>query len=71
MEEILMTNEKATCEYFCLQCGQLRLSFDKNKDPEKCWNCGSMKLVVGEINGLDKESLKNEWRRKQQRQPLR
>jgi len=64
MKEIIITNEKPTCEYFCNGCGQLRLSFDKDRDPLKCGNCGSMKLVIGEIEGLDKDYLKRKWERK-------
>ena len=46
-------------EYFCKSCGQLRLCLDQ--DRTDCGNCGSTKLIIGEINSLDKDKLKGEF----------
>ena len=42
-------------EYFCCTCLQLRLSL--NKDKSKCFNCGSTKIVTGNVGELDKQAL--------------
>ena len=45
-------------EYFCRMCNQLRLCLD----PELvgCGNCGSLNVIIGEPNSLDKDKLKKE-----------
>jgi DNA-directed RNA polymerase subunit RPC12/RpoP len=53
----------AKWEYFCFNCGQLRLYltvFEVYDKPTKCRNCGSYNIKVGEINTLNKEELKKE-----------
>ncbi len=46
-------------EYFCNDCGQIRLSLIVDKS--KCDNCGSKNIIVGKINELDVEALKNNY----------
>lgn len=54
----LLTKWTPDCEYFCRDCGQLRLSYlDKT---EVCGNCGSSNIVKGEPGKLNKEVLKKE-----------
>lgn len=36
-------------EYYCYDCGELRLFAFPNKDPIHCGNCKSTKIEVGEI----------------------
>ena len=50
---------KVEFEYFCFECGQLRLSF---VDIDTCGNCGSNQIRKAIIGTLDKEKLKNEFR---------
>lgn len=47
-----------TQEYFCNNCGQFKGSFIKNI---KCFNCSSLDIIIGEVNSLDKEALKNKF----------
>ena len=54
---IINNKHKNNCEYFCLNCGQLRLSIN-DRDPDQCKNCGSIKLIIGEVGCLDKDGLK-------------
>ena len=49
-------------EYFCNSCGQLRLAL---KEISKCGNCGSHNIIKGEVNSLDKDSLKNNFRKRE------
>lgn len=53
-------------EYFCLDCGQLRLCCS---DPKRntCGNCGSGNLIKGKIDSLNKEKLKSEFARQKRR----
>ena len=46
-------------EYFCFECGQLRLSF---VDENTCGNCGSKQIRKAKIGTLNKEKLKDEFR---------
>ena len=46
-------------EYFCFQCGQLRLSLISDKT--KCMRCGSMDIVKGKCGELDKQKLKDDF----------
>lgn len=45
-----------TMEYFCRDCGQLRLSVEMN--PTVCQNCKGAHLIIGEVGSLNKEALK-------------
>jgi hypothetical protein len=58
--ELIIVNKGTTSEYFCNDCGQLRLSFKPKADI--CGNCGGNNLITGEVNSLNKEQLKEEWR---------
>ena len=49
---------KIEYEYFCFNCGELRLSFVDDND---CGNCGSKQIRKAAIGTLDKEKLKNEF----------
>ncbi len=51
-----MSYPKDTKEYFCYDCGQLRLSVAKT--PNCCGYCSSTNIVVGEPYELDKATLK-------------
>lgn len=46
-------------EYFCNDCGQLRLSIDTFDG--YCKHCGSANTTSGPVGSLDKETLKKEW----------
>jgi len=52
---------KSPFEYFCKDCHQLRLCLID--DSEVCGNCGSMKLIVAEVEALDKDELFKEYGR--------
>lgn len=43
-------------EYFCNNCGQLRLSLIADKT--KCHNCNSSDIVKGDMGSLNKDKLK-------------
>ena len=43
-------------EYFCQDCGQLRLCLDPKLNT--CGNCGVLKIIKGNYSSLDKDSLK-------------
>lgn len=47
-------------EYLCLHCGQLRLSLTGEKSTIKCKNCGSTNIIIGEVNSLNKDILKEQ-----------
>ena len=47
---------KVPYEYFCKDCGQIRLCFDP--DQVGCKFCGSIRIITGEVNELDKDKLK-------------
>lgn len=49
----------ASCEYFCTDCLQLRLSF--RDETVSCYNCGSKQIIVGTVGSLDKIALLNEY----------
>lgn len=46
-------------EYFCYDCGQLRL--DLRKKTLYCGYCGSPDIKVGKPGALDKDALKKEF----------
>lgn len=46
-------------EYFCFNCGQLRLSLIKEKT--LCKGCGSTNIIIGKCGELDKQKLKKEF----------
>ena len=48
-------------EYFCKDCGQLRLNAANS---QTCGNCGSQNLIHGSIGTLDKKSLKLAFKEK-------
>ena len=54
-------------EYFCFDCGQLRLS--RIKDKTKCYGCGSSNIKTGKVNELDKQKLKKEFYEPRQHNP--
>ena len=43
-------------EYFCNNCGQLRLSL--TSITIRCGNCNSTDILIGMVGGLNKEELK-------------
>lgn len=47
-----------TCEYFCKDCGQLRLSF--LNETTQCGNCKSNDIIKGDIGELNKVVLTKE-----------
>lgn len=59
-EEYMMVGRGAR-EYFCNDCGQLRLAMSR---PTTCGACESADLVIGEVNALDGNALKKAWREK-------
>ncbi|HDZ15190.1 hypothetical protein LCGC14_2036110 [marine sediment metagenome] len=52
----LAKTEIPAYEYFCYNCGQLRLSIGVTS--ESCSNCGSLHILKGEPGKLDKKFLK-------------
>ena len=48
-------------EYFCKECGQLRLCLDPNL--EGCGNCGSMRIIYAAPGCLPKDQLKENFKR--------
>ena len=52
--DVVYVNAKKTepFEYWCQDCKQLRLSFVESI---KCGNCGSTRIVKGDIGKLEKE----------------
>ena len=54
---VIQGSTKAT-EYFCNDCGQLRLNLVERTT---CGNCGKSNIVVGEVGALDKDNLKRQW----------
>ena len=61
--ELLVINVSKSKEYFCNGCGQLRLSVGCN--PEKCNNCNGTDLIIGDLNSLNKDALKKEFKETQ------
>ena len=55
MTRIDNINGAEPTEYFCMSCGQLRLSLTHDKS--KCGNCGSQDIVTGAVNSIDKEAM--------------
>jgi len=43
-------------EYFCYDCGQIRLSIEEFDSI--CKHCGSTNVIAGAVGSLDKEALK-------------
>jgi DNA-directed RNA polymerase subunit RPC12/RpoP len=56
MNELKPLVELKLTEYFCQQCGQLRLDL-RNKGEDFCGHCGSLKIIRGEMGTLDKEAI--------------
>lgn len=50
---------KVPYEYFCKDCGQLRLCLDSNSTG--CGNCRSTRLIIVELCGLDRIKLKRKF----------
>lgn len=46
-------------DYFCMNCGQLRISLLLDKS--KCGNCGSTDIVTGAFGTLDEIKLRREY----------
>lgn len=67
MKEYIASKGKPgkTTEYFCFDCGQLRLSLTNDKD--NCLNCGNDNIKHAEPGTLDKEALKRQFWSKFQR----
>jgi hypothetical protein len=59
-DEYIVVNSGAR-EYFCNDCGQLRLAMSR---PTECGSCKSTDLVIGEVNALDSSALKTAWQAK-------
>ncbi len=55
---IIMGKGEPKHEYFCYNCGQLRLSFCDTT--VKCGNCNSPLIKTGALNTLDKDKLLGE-----------
>lgn len=55
-------------EYFCYDCGQLRLLFINNKTG--CGNCGSDNIISGKPGELDKAKLKKEYHESRNRKKV-
>jgi len=51
---------KIPYEYFCYECGQLRLKLNHTKG---CNNCGSLNVIKGKVGELDKDKFKEQWRK--------
>ncbi len=51
----MIVHGSPSCEYFCKDCLQLRLSF--LDDTIECGNCGSENIVKGNLLELNKEDL--------------
>jgi DNA-directed RNA polymerase subunit RPC12/RpoP len=47
-------------EYFCYNCGHLRLSVDSKK-PILCKNCSSDNILIGRPDTLDADALRDEF----------
>lgn len=59
---LIVIGEHPKFEYFCWNCGQLRLSF---KELWTCGNCGSLDIKKGAIGSLNKVKLIAQRRDKQ------
>lgn len=53
-ETLIVIGEHPKFEYYCWNCGQLRLSF---KELWTCGNCGSIEILKGGIGTLNKFKL--------------
>ena len=67
MEELIIIDPRS-CEYFCHDCGQLCLwAFGKEagrpEKPDKCQNCESENIEIGELESTHLTKLRKEWRR--------
>ena len=54
-------------EYFCFDCGHLRLTFVANNSI--CMNCGSTNIVAGKVGELDKDALKKKYNDHEEDEP--
>jgi DNA-directed RNA polymerase subunit RPC12/RpoP len=52
---IKSSKQGSPSEYFCKNCLQLRLSLTDEKS--KCGNCGSTRIIKGEVGTLNKANL--------------
>lgn len=59
---VILPPKTDALEYFCKDCGQLRLSF--LKQTIKCAHCGSKKIIKGKPGELNKEKLKQQYKEK-------
>ena len=48
-------------EYFCRDCGQLRACLIPKL--VKCGNCDSINIITAKPGSLNKDKLKEEWRK--------
>ena len=53
-ETLIVIDAEPKFEYFCWNCGQLRLSF---KELWTCGNCGSLEILKGVPGTLNKAKL--------------
>lgn len=61
MDNVLVMGLEPQFEYFCNDCGQLRLSFDEKLTA--CGNCGNADIIKAAMRGLNAAELKYNWRR--------
>jgi hypothetical protein len=62
MDAILIVIEaEHDCEYFCRNCGQLRLWL-KGVKVTNCTACSSANIVTGEINSTELTAMRENWR---------
>lgn len=59
MEGCIIIHKQPSHEYFCKDCLQLRLSL--LGATKACGNCGSKDIIIGKVNKLNKEELKNQY----------
>ena len=52
---------KPKFEYFCYNCGQLRLCVD-DINRSTCGSCGSDNILKGSVGSLDKRKLKRDFK---------
>lgn len=57
---VFITDQDSNFEYFCQDCGQIRLSIKGNKEFSGCGNCGSFNAVIGPVDSLDVGILKQQ-----------
>jgi ribosomal protein L37AE/L43A len=67
-EKIVVVGLEPKFEYFCWNCGQLRLSFT---ELWTCGNCGSIDIKKGDVGSLNKAKLLAQRQRKRRYAPDR